>query len=396
MGRIAIISTYFLGAATANGICAQSIAQELHRLGNDIQVICYECDSALVLPYHIHTVSRTGIPSLMCRIVGKIRKTALCLAGSINAVLDENLVQQYVCALDKINQEKPIETVVAMFFPLEAGEALRRFKVKNPDVKAILYELDSIGDGVSDTSRQKIYNRLYENWLKRVYQTVDSVFIMQSHEKYWKAKFGDEFAKKLNVADIPVLKKPEAVDLDTAEQILPSFIYAGLIERRYRSPDFLLAVLRSLHTYTEFSFSFYSRGDCEDAIAQTASEIPGIVQNGYVQQYELNRAIHQADFLVSIGNSVSQSVPSKVITYLSYGKPIIHFFSQNDDVCKQYFENYPLALLIDQSMTADEAAKLIFDFVSEAKGKRIDFQQIEKLFYLNSPAYSAELILNSL
>ena len=109
----------------------------------------------------------------------------------------------------------------------------------------------------------------------------------------------------------------------------------------------------------------------------------------------MEKIILNTDILVSIGNAVSNSLPSKVIDYIAYGKPIIHFSSQKNDVCKNYFDKYPLALVIDESAPVNHACDLIKEFIAENKGKKVSYDTISKIFYRNEPQYSANMIMEN-
>ena len=106
----------------------------------------------------------------------------------------------------------------------------------------------------------------------------------------------------------------------------------------------------------------------------------------------LEEAIAKADVLVSVGNRVSRSVPSKLITYISYGKPVVHFSSQKGDVCVQYLEKYPLGLVLREWDNAETNANKLYEFVEKNRGKMVDFSEISNPFLMNTPSYSADLI----
>ena len=109
-------------------------------------------------------------------------------------------------------------------------------------------------------------------------------------------------------------------------------------------------------------------------------------------QEELQKIIEHTHFLISIGNSTSRSVPSKLISYIASGKPIIHFSSQENDVCWEYLDNYPLGLVVKQSLSYDQACEIVYRFVKQNCGKNVDFDSVREKFYLHDPAYSAKLI----
>ena len=106
----------------------------------------------------------------------------------------------------------------------------------------------------------------------------------------------------------------------------------------------------------------------------------------------MDKAIARADILVSIGNSISRSVPSKLITYLSYGKPVIHFSSQKDDVCVQYLDQYPLGLVLNEWESVEENACKLCGFIQKVQTMTVEFSEIANTLWMNTPLYSAELI----
>ena len=390
MGKIVLLSTYFLDIPSANGICAVNLADALKKTGNDVSVICYENGNAMA-GNNIYTVP---VPEQQKAhsTAQKIVRTAKVVLGSTAPIINKTLADNYYRRLCEINNNGVIDAVVAMFFPFESADAICRFKKKNPNVKTVMYEIDSFGDGVSNTDKlYKIYARAYDRFLRKVYSSLDSIIIMKSHEEYWNNCFGADFGHKMQVADLPIL-----VDRRSCPKVNNNgpvkMIYSGLIEKRYRSPAYLLSVLKELHKRIDFEFAFYSKGDCETEISEVSKDINGIKQYGYVTPSELDRAISDSDILVSIGNSVSRSVPSKLISYISYGKPIIHFSSQQNDICKEYLEKYPLAFIVNQSKAVKDSAKEIIVFISSAKGKKIQFSELQKLYKYNVPEFSANIV----
>ena len=95
-------------------------------------------------------------------------------------------------------------------------------------------------------------------------------------------------------------------------------------------------------------------------------------------------AIINADILISIGNNISRSVPSKLISYISW-ETHHSFFIAKKDVCCEYLNKYPLALIIHQNDS-------IVSFLKESKDKRLDSGFVQKIYPLNVPLYSVILI----
>lgn len=391
MSRVVVISTIYLDIPSANGICARNIVSALCQLGHEVKVICYDNDD------HNKSLDGNSVYTVTCPqndnthgLLQKIIRTSKVILGSTDPIINQKLTQEYYNQLNNIQKRGGIDAIVAMYFPFESVEAMRLFKAQNPEVKTIVYELDSVGDGVAQTQFQNIYNAAYERWLNKIYSDVNCIVVMKSHMDYWQSRFGDMFADKTTIADIPVLQIKEKDRKGPNSPV--KMIYSGLIERRYRSPSYLLSVLKSLEKLRAFEFSFYSRGDCEEEIFETAKTVHGIKQYGYVTPDQLELASFDSDYLISLGNSVSRSVPSKLINYLGYGKPIIHFSSQNNDVCNEYLSNYPLSLIIDQTKSVEESTKKIIEFIDETKGESVDPEKVRQLFKMNTPEFSASII----
>lgn len=395
MSSIVVLSSFYLGAPSANGICARNLMESLRSDGHEVAVVCYETAgfSNEAETESIYTIPQPA-SAVTHNCIERVVRTARVLLGSTKPILARNTVSDFLTKLEEIHKKKKIDAVVAMFFPLETVEAMCRFKATNDGVKTIIFELDSIGDGVSGSRVNILYNRAYKRWLDKCYQIVSKTVIMQSHKQYWLRLFGKKNHNRLVVSDLPVLLDKTARERNENKVI--KMVYSGAIEKRYRSPFYLLSVLGNLEKSIAFEFFFFSKGDCEDAIAEAAKSIRGIRQCGYVKTEELEKVMVDADILVSIGNSYSNSVPSKLIAYLGYGKSIIHFSSQKEDVCKQYLAKYPLALIIDQSKEVEENAKAIVDFIKTVQGSTVDYDTVKKLFVKNVPSYSASIIKDTI
>ncbi len=386
MSRFLILSSYYLGAATANGICAKNIAFQLKQSGHEVFVLCYASGDAQENIFTVAPPAPDEKRNLIEKVWGRVRAT-------VSPKLNKSLKEEYEARATRICEEKNIDTVIAMFFPFETVSALAAIKKRFPRIRTVIYELDSVGDGISSgSSYQKLLNRATERWNRAQYRLADRIIVMESHRDYWNKTFGKKYGEKLLLADIPVLVQKDLPQMEKDENEPISLLYGGLIEQSYRSPDHLLKVFEHFSRAVPATLDFFSKGDCEEKIAQIAKSVEGIRQNGYVPEAVLNEAIAKADVLVSIGNRVSRSVPSKLITYLSYGKPVLHISLQKDDVCAEYLKRYPLGLVLNEWESVEENAKKLFDFVQKTSGKTVSFSDIEKALQKNTPQFSAEII----
>ena len=296
----------------------------------------------------------------------------------------------YYSECDKICGKKQVDVIIAMSFPLETALAVKHLKKKYPTVKTIIYELDKACAQDNRKLSGRIMRRSYQRTMKKLYLSFDKIIIMRSHENYWCNTFY-QFASKLQVADLPMLYQHEASNGVTKDKGAGIFlIYSGLLDRHYRNPQVALNVFDSelLDEYKP-TLLFFSKGDCDDILKRSKRACCC----GYVSKAELDVAIEKADFLLNIGNQDSDSVPSKLIAYLSTGKPIIHFAHNKNDSCLNYLEKYPLSLILYETDSLAINSEKVFNFIREKLGMHYDFETIAETFVMNTPKYSCDLIL---
>jgi hypothetical protein len=63
--------------------------------------------------------------------------------------------------------------------------------------------------------------------------------------------------------------------------------------------------------------------------------------HGVISRREIALALNQADILVNIGNNSALQLPSKIIEYIFYEKPILNFVSIKNDSSLKTMKDYP-------------------------------------------------------
>jgi glycosyltransferase involved in cell wall biosynthesis len=402
MKKVLLLSSFYYNAASANGICARVLVHELKKNGCQVYVIGYGSETSKVEPcenqelytvkhdQHSERFSGKGSGWLFYRKI----KSAFSLMKLLFSPLyhRETVDEYYKLALD-IHKAYGIDMIIAMYFPIELVYAAWKVKKDMPDVSFLIYELDSATDGIQSKNMiNQLQRKSYQRWEKKVYKYADQVFIMKSHADHVRSLYKNTLAHKVAVVDLPILYK-RSVPECTKDESCIYFLYTGILDRTYRCPEYMLKIFESIGDEITWQLEFFSSGNCEEIIRKVASENDRIIQYGYVPEIELNHAIEKADFFISIGNSNSNSVPSKIISYMSYGKPIIHFSSQKHDICMDYLDKYPLSLLIDQNTFLSQNREKIIHFINENIHKRVPFELVEKAFPMNTPQYSVDFIM---
>lgn len=397
MRNVLILASGYCGKATANGLCARALAIELEK--NDVNVFAVSCDSQLSsTESESRTVSILRSPPKRIRspknsLMKLWRVSKNMLLHTITPKYDKPMAKKMLEAARQICNNNEIDAVLCMYFPLEAVLAGYELKKAFPNIKYFVYELDSVADGISGSLRwNKSLLISYKRLLKRIYKAVDLTFVLKCHEKHW-LKENKCFEPKMRLVDLPLL---ESVDDECSQGVHDGIklLYSGALDASYRSPDSMLKIFEGMEK-VDYRIDFYSKG-CEDDLNAHCKKDNRLICHGYVEKSVLEKAVEEADILLSIGNKVSNSLPSKIITYTSYGKPIIHFSLQKEDVCKWYFEKYPLALVIESDEDRLCSAKKIEKFIELNCGKKASFEELRDLLPMNLPSYSVKIMLDSI
>ncbi len=395
MKKFIILSTYCFEKASTNGYCARTLAEELRKQGNQVALVGYgkkttvieesDVDGDFVIQHN---------PEEYAVNPSNFEKVKNIIKSLYRPAYDEKLAGKYSEFVCELTKKHSYDAIISFYFPNVCMIAAAKAKKMFPHLKILNYELDSVTDGIKYEGKLAgLQTKANVRWLKKIYKRYDGVIIMKSHEEHVRSVYSDVLGDRLTVTDLPVLQdKIIKKDLNDDEI---SFIYAGLLDKRYRSPEVLFNLFSENTRKENWKLHFYSKGNCEKDIEEAVNKDKRIFQHGYVSTEELDKSIENAHILISIGNSQSKSVPSKLITYMSYGKPILHFSLQENDVCEEYLKKYPLALIIKNKENLNEVSSKISEFIDYIQNNKISFENLRDAFPMNLPEYSAKLIMES-
>jgi hypothetical protein len=391
---------------SANGICIHEIIQVWRNAGHEVHVICYGKKSAqtpFIGDAFVHTIKAENTMEANEIAGGRIQSSLKRMVRIVKFILQRpfypiRFPRQIIAfrrMADQIIKKYNIDTIISVLHPIEAAIAGYRLKLKLSQIEWIIYELDTFTNGndrlKSPRKRQRIERQLYE--------AADKIIHMACHKEYYGLSKYDFCRKKLLTADIPLLSANTNSAITSAERKKKSdtirFLYSGLLRRDVRSPIEVIKILLALSKEKKIKVEFYSRGNYEKYLLKKQKETIGTIQScGYVKVDELNSAIARSDYLISIGNKSTDMIPSKIFMYMSTLKPIIHFYLQDHDVCNNYLQKYPSALLCDLRDSVEKNLYKLNCFLDRSQNEHeIKFKDIANIFPQNTPEYSSSLIL---
>lgn len=280
--------------------------------------------------------------------------------------------------------------------PFETVYAACMAKLKFPNIKLYIYALDPIANEIdANNGIGKHLFFLAQRAEERVFQIADHIFHMECNRKKYSGKKYEKYASKFSFLDFPLIEHKnfqacDAVKYDSTKKV--TIIYSGSLNDTYRSPNYLLDVYELVSKKLNVELHFYAKGNSVTMIETFCDKNHTVKSFGYVSQEELAKIIEEADCLVNIGNKFSDMLPSKLLIYFMTGKPIIHIKNQNDDICTQYLDKYPLNVIVNESDSVEVSAKKIVDFITNNYHKRISSAKVEEIFKYNTPRWNAEMI----
>ena len=133
------------------------------------------------------------------------------------------------------------------------------------------------------------------------------------------------------------------------------FGYFGVLTKGVRSSENVLNYLEDLE---EFNFKWFTNPDSKIEISKhmlqkNNHEFLNMVSRGEA----LKIMASSTHCLLSIGNKNATQLPSKVVEYLSTGKPVVHFAEIEDDPVVEISKKYPNLLVISKELDKEDFIK---------------------------------------
>lgn len=399
MNIVVLLDKYY-PIKSANSLCISNITRMWSEQYNDrISVICFgEKDYAVNLAdEEVCVVSCTPrkkwiecttIPEKIRYIDSRV-KTLFTFPR-----IDRQIVNQYVKALVQISETHPVDCVISLCNPAESVEAGFIYKEVNPKTKWIIYDIDT----VSNRSLGKIDSffsialmaRAY-HWECRMFGSADHVIHLQQHAEHFRSSKYRAFMQKTTYLDLPLLDITvnEGQAGSKSERDEMTLLYAGRFYRNLREPWNMLEIVFNKNNTAKTRTLIYTEHAYVSKLRERYSEMKNLNLSDYVSEAEINQKMMEADYLLSVGNAATVMFPSKIITYVSTGKPIIHFFSNDQDPVIPYLEHYPEALLLDTRKPLAENVAAFNAFIEKAH-PRVSSAILREQYRSNIPEVSAE------
>lgn len=294
--------------------------------------------------------------------------------------------------IEKSFSENEFDFIIAFQEPLWAERTMMKCNI--PDDKKIIYQADPFGlhELIQPDIRPAYISEEISNFskVKHVFTTLLLDKIYHNHPDY------SNLSEKITGLGFPNIRKisvTESCPVDFCENNI-NIVFCGLLDDSYRSPEiFFLHLENLIKRRPEIKFYFW--GDITSyCIYSFRNKYPDNIFIHARVSSDTSAAIQRkADFLLNIGNSVTNQVPSKIFDYFSLGKPIINIQKIVNCPSAEYMDRYPLCYtFFDYSPDISGLEK----FIDNTKGKTVPFEKTKELFLESTPEYVSQKIIEIL
>lgn len=127
--------------------------------------------------------------------------------------------------------------------------------------------------------------------------------------------------------------------------------YFGVLTKGVRSPSQVLKFFQQ----TDFVLHWYTNSDSKEMIKQNKIDFNRNKLFDMVTRNEaLEKMVTSLHCLLSIGNLNPSQLPSKIIEYISTGKPVLHFVEIKDDPVLEIAKEFSNLIVIDKNSNITE------------------------------------------
>lgn len=316
--------------------------------------------------------------------------------------VDQNLVDEYLNVLNNIDD---IYAIIPTCYPFESVIAALNYNKNNKTkIFPILFDKFSESPTLHKFKLNKVIKKTrHSNLEKEMIYKSNAVFYTEAWENIMANYNNLDVKNKVIQIGHPLIKNKSTVPDKylSLETPVNKFIYTGVLDNKVRSPKNVLIFLEFLTQKNKNNLiSIYSTGNSIKQVNKFANRNKNIINCGYVDSKAALEKQKESDFLISIGNSDITLIPSKIYEYLSLGKPIIHFYKDNNDPVINILSNYSNSISFPEKDIVNGNIEQLYNrfccFVESNKGIQINFEDIKKEFNNCTPFFVTKTIESEL
>ena len=324
-------------------------------------------------------------------------RTRKTIRDAIHIACYPDMDRQYsydICSLlEKINNEKHIDCVVATCLPKQSVFGTLLFKRNHPDARCIAYCLDTIRSNKHKYLPLWIHNRMMDNYEREIFSTFDKVIVMKYGVDEYPSEMYKVYQDKVAILGLPSL---EILDLNINGKPGKRCVYIGTTYSDIRNPMFAMKVFDLVHTRdSDVVFQIYGSTNMKAEIEQWEREHADCFSyHGHIDHKEVFKLYEDADYIVSLSNTIKGIVAGKTFEIFGTLKPIVHFSDIKNDSSLEFFAQYPNVCIIDYGMSVEEAASKIAMFF-ERGYSLCEKEEVSRIYSYATPKAASTVICDT-
>ena len=400
--KILFLVDEFYPSFGANSLLIKTLSKEFIKNGEQVFVMPFSCPKHAQAreDYQGITIVREQLNDGKDGLFSALKKgellTAIKIAGKVfkqkfsnkqNVLLKDRIVARKL--LEKFIKENQIDVVFSICCSIELSFPLLYLRKKGKlPCKWVFYMIDPFEShqyyrGIESVSKL----RILQHDIMQNCDNVVSTKLIYNDTKEWETK---EILDKISIIEFPKIEKIEenpCEDDIVLDKTKINVVCTGSKNEQVRNSNYTLNLCEKMKNENVL-FHFIGRGWCDGEDEQKGNcRFYGLRSHQCVCNLQ-----NQADYLLNIGNVVTNQLPSKVLEYISAGKPIINVVKSKNCSTIALLENYD-AINLFESDDVQESLKTLNDFMF-CTHKNIDFEEIEKQYKTYTPNFVVKQMLD--
>jgi len=348
-------------------------------------ITIYRANSwTLATMQEVKTLAKNRPLTALCAVAEKLLGKLLGHMGN-TAFIDAFASQAFYRALRDIRAED-YDCIVTISGRYYHTDAVLRYHRKT-GARFVFYQVDPLGGNLGMSPSSQARRVKYEKALYRCASHVLTTPIILAENA---RIFDPALLEKTKAIEFPLLV-PETDSAPASQpEGAPIGAFIGNIYNDIRDPSYTLRLFAPLiaEGFAEVQFVGGIQPDLLPKIQAAGIRCPGPLP-----LEDALCTMRQSAFLINIGNSVMNQLPSKLIDYVATGRPIVNICKSRACPSVPFLQNYPLALtLYENEPDIDAQRASLKRFLAANAGAVLDGDAVGKLYRAFTPAYCARIM----
>lgn len=378
---------YPYGSAITN--CIDPIIQEMKKKNIEVSIITrrtqriikkfeiidnvkvYRINDYFTMNNSIIENSKSKIRTCYHRLIRKIIWNYKTIIKKDN---DGYLNKERTIKLINKHLKNNFDTIISCSYPFKTHRIAYEIKKENNKIVWVAYQFDPHSLNCT-LDENKIEQRMNEEI--KILSNADKIFLpMDNYEQNIKTEL-NVLKEKYYPIDFPLIKEKRNNNKSKKNKLI-KFAFTGTLYDNIRLPYNMLDFFRNIEFDYELNLCYITSTKISNKL-KDYKKVFGkkLILNENLSKEKCDEIIDSSNIIINIGNEISNQTPSKVFEYVSYGKPIINFYSIKEDTSKKVLEKYPLKLNIYKDFTKEDMDKFN-DFCNKNFNKILSFKEATK------------------